>query len=902
MSDLASLTGNVGVFLLTYLLHSTLAFSFVAAATYFLGRRRNSELRVLAWKMVLCVPVVTTLAVTVMDVPHFGLQFPVRIAVSEVAGETSRDNPAASQERTVPARPASTENNRSQTADETSAGGADQRFASTPFTSVRVAAGDSPNASPLKPPTDRSAWGLVVATWLLGIVVGALGLVAQLTRLLQLRERASAISTGDLCRSLNRLRRNLGIRCSVDLLRTADLPGPVAAGILRPFILIPQNICPDSVAVGGRDASPSTGRELSASERDALLAHELAHVAQCDALWNLIVQIISRVFFFQPLNWLAGRELRKEMDFLADAQAALVLGHRTGLAHCLIRLGDQMSRASGPVGPVHLAAAMAAFRSTLGQRIETLLDTDNDLRRMSRWSRLAALAVMLSGSIMATVIVPRAIALATEPSPPPTMPHEGNEPMKKQVAALAMATALVIPAAGDEPATRPASPPPTTELKATPDALPPGIRKFNGMVVGRLAAKDIERGTFVVHVDAVSRVWRNSQAENPQSIVGKSVAVGGVFGKFLDVLVVTRIGETIEFECKHDGDGLKFPGEMLRKVAPYRPQDYPKLPESFRGFQGSVIADIVKKDPEAFEMIIKVSSVKEVWNKNTAKEPRSIEGRTMMLAGFWNRKEVYHSLKPGDRIEVGMQHIGRQSEHLTVAEFVRKANAGSEKAAMEPIKRMEREPAAADGLASGQNGFRGMLVGRLVQKDVERGTFTITVDAVPRIWNKNRVDNPKAIVGQNVQAGGVSGKLLDVLVVSRVGETVEFGALHEGGPFMRVVEVLRKVAPVSPGDYPELPEAVRGIKAVVTAKVVKKDQEMMGLIVEVTRVDELLPGSDATDADSIVGRRVMLDGFWKRKELYQDLRVGDVIRSGVVHQQRLSDNLAVAESVKKIDG
>ena len=73
------------------------------------------------------------------------------------------------------------------------------------------------------------------------------------------------------------------------------------------------------------------------------------------------------------------------------------------------------------------------------------------------------------------------------------------------------------------------------ELKSTPDALPDGMHKFNGMLVGRLAAKDVEKGTFLVRVDAVPRVWRDSKAEDPKSVVGKTVKVNGVFGKFLDV-------------------------------------------------------------------------------------------------------------------------------------------------------------------------------------------------------------------------------------------------------------------------------------------------------------------------------------------------------------------------------
>lgn len=246
--------------------------------------------------------------------------------------------------------------------------------------------------------------------------------------------------------------------------------------------------------------------------------------------------------------------------------------------------------------------------------------------------------------------------------------------MKRSLATLAFLATLSIPTLADEPGSK------KENAKASGPAmamLPKGVSKFNGMLIGRLAAKDVEKGTFQVDVDAVARVWRNSKAEDPKSMVGKRVEVSGVFGRFLDVLVTTRTGETLEFECKHDGDGLVFPGELLRKVAAYDPADYPEIPEEFRGFQGAVVGMVVKKDPEVFELIFKVDRVKDVWKDSKAKNPKSIQGKTLMLAGFWNRKDEYHKLKVGDRIEVGMKHIGMRSEHLTVAEFVRKADSST---------------------------------------------------------------------------------------------------------------------------------------------------------------------------------------------------------------------------------
>lgn len=248
--------------------------------------------------------------------------------------------------------------------------------------------------------------------------------------------------------------------------------------------------------------------------------------------------------------------------------------------------------------------------------------------------------------------------------------------MKLHLVVFAFLT-LTLPLLAEETAQTANKAQKNADLTATPDALPSGMRDFNGMLLGRLAAKDVEKGTFVVRVDAVPRVWRNSKAEDPQSIVGKTVMVHGVFGKFLDVLVVSRKGETLEFECQHDGDKLNFPGELLRKVGPYDPNDFPELPEKFRGFQGAVLADVKKKDAETMEMIVQVRKVTQTWKDNKAKKPKSIEGKSMMLAGFWTRKEAYHNLKVGDRIEAGMKHISLRSNHMSLEKFVRKTDKGA---------------------------------------------------------------------------------------------------------------------------------------------------------------------------------------------------------------------------------
>ena len=861
MSDFQLFVISLYSFLVTYVIHSTVIISGIALVVSRTRWFRRPLLRVLAWKLSIVLPLLTTIGVTFLSFPHLGIE----IALSETKSVSASPDVAFSESDRLLTEKSTTE-------PALSSASQNEFYSDSGFTLIDQ--DDFVRSSKVSPSFDsrRSLPYLIVALWVTASFVGLTRLVVQTHRLHRLRRGATPVSALHLLSRFDRLTQIMSLRTRVELLKSEQTNGAFTAGIFRPFIVL------------SRPLTGASRKQDEVQELDALFAHELAHIVHRDAAWNLFVQIIQRIFLFQPLNRFAIRRLQVAMDFAADELATKVLGGQEGLVQCLIRLGDQLFdpktfswTRSG------LVVGMVAFRSALGQRVELLLESDHVANETSKMTRLKALTALTAASMTIASLVPQAVAekridVSEHQSSSSQVPN-----MKTYISTLAVLIGLSTPVDADGPQNVPASTEQQKALKATPDELAEGIQRFNGMLVGRLAAKDVEKGSFVVVVDAVPRVWRNSRAENPKSIVGKSVQVTGVFGRFLDVLVTTRIGETIEFECKHDSDALVFPGELLRKVAPYKTEDYPELPEEFRGFRGVLNAEILKKDPETFELIVKVQKVAETWEQNKAKQSGSIVGKSMMLAGFWNRKEVYHNLKVGDRIEVGVQHIEQRSDHLTVAEFVRKAKSGEEQ------------------MMSAVRGFRGMIVGRLVAKDVERGTFTVTVDAVPRVWRNNESRSPKSLIGQNVDAEGVPQQLLDALVVTRIGETIQFGALHDGEDSLRVGEVLRKVAPVKKGDYPELPDDFRGFTGELVGKVIKKDQQLWELTVEVTDVGKSYEKDQSRNSESVVGKQVMLSGFWNKKDNYHSLSVGDKIRVRVEHPQKLGDQLSVIEGVRKLD-
>jgi hypothetical protein len=331
--------------------------------------------------------------------------------------------------------------------------------------------------------------------------------------------------------------------------------------------------------------------------------------------------------------------------------------------------------------------------------------------------------------------------------------------------------------------------------KVETPAIPADLRDFRGMLIGQLVDRDIERGTFTVKVDYVSRVWENNKANNPQAAVGKTFTVDGVVGKWLDQLILLRPGETLEFEAQHrSGDTLTFPGEWLRKVPPFKAVDHPVPPEGFRGFAGVVTGTIVSKNTESHELILRIDTVEKSFDRSRAKEADSVKGKPIVLAGFWGKmSQELEKLEAGERIRAGVLHRVPKSDHLTVAEFVEEIFTNEKS---ESPKRVTTSSNAqsGDGFPEGMEGFRGILRGKLVSRDVEKGELVIRAEKTTQVWKENRAKDTESCRGREFLVKRISGKWLDTLIGLKPGDTIEVEAFHNGGHNLDFVsEWLKKV-------------------------------------------------------------------------------------------------------------
>ena len=186
------------------------------------------------------------------------------------------------------------------------------------------------------------------------------------------------------------------------------------------------------------------------------------------------------------------------------------------------------------------------------------------------------------------------------------------------------------------------------------------------------------------------------------------------------------------------------------------------------------------------------------------------------------------------------------------------------------------------GLPDGLEQFSGMLIGKMVDRDVERGRFTVDVQYVARVWENNKARKPRSVVGKQVTVSGVTGKWLDELLLVRPGETVEFEAQHRGGNELTFPgEWLKKVPAFDPAQHPVPPEGLRGFSGMVTGQIVKKNQTSRELHLRIDAIEKPFEKNRARSAKDVDRQRNCARRFLGSDEqAVRQVGEGDRIRAG----------------------
>ena len=213
---------------------------------------------------------------------------------------------------------------------------------------------------------------LAVVIWCLVAFTLSMRLTSAWWKLWRLKRSATKVEP-----ELHLACEQLSVRMNVtapDVYRSPFLPSPCLAGLRNPSILLPEDDC-----------------QLSMQD---VLIHELAHLRRHDCHWNLLRQIATSVFFFQPLLWVLSRKLEVSAEEVCDDFVVQYGGNPAEYANRLVGIAELSTApiAAAGVGVVSLG-------SMLTQRVTRILDTS---RTLSTRVNNLILAIVLVGGLLGT--------------------------------------------------------------------------------------------------------------------------------------------------------------------------------------------------------------------------------------------------------------------------------------------------------------------------------------------------------------------------------------------------------------------------------------------------------------------------------------------------------------------
>ena len=319
------------------------------------------------------------------------------------------------------------------------------------------------------------------------LILALLTLVA-VARLVLLKARANVLVEPRWITALAHAQRRMGFKHGTALLTSDELPSPVSWGVVRPVILL------------NSEAAQAHG------QAEAVIAHELAHVAHLDWAKLLLARVVVALFWFNPLVWLIAREAHQLREEAADDAVLAADIDDTDYAQLLVGVARHECR-----GFLLGAHGVAPAKNSLARRVRRVLD--GALERAPggwRWTSAAAFfAAGMAVPLAALTVVPDTRAVAPRAAASASAAAAPAEPFAEATAA------------GTASASAPVASASTAQATALPPvAGQPGdavLRRPDGTVMvasksGRAVMYAPDGTTYIAEADGSATVTRNGRA------------------------------------------------------------------------------------------------------------------------------------------------------------------------------------------------------------------------------------------------------------------------------------------------------------------------------------------------------------------------------------------------------
>lgn len=218
--------------------------------------------------------------------------------------------------------------------------------------------------------------------WVLGIGVTSLVNIISEIRIRQVRQVSLPLQNRQIKAVFDSCLREMGIKKEIPVYSSACLSSPVAAGFIKPVIIIPMHML-----------SEFTEREIR-----YILLHELTHIKHRDLYLNRLLALAQVLYWFHPAVWLGLREMRKDLEVSCDLSVLSMLEESSYLDYgkTLIRFAEKVNSLFSP------AAGIGGTKKEIFKRILCIAA----YRKESVWVQWKSRIILVLCGVLLLAITP----------------------------------------------------------------------------------------------------------------------------------------------------------------------------------------------------------------------------------------------------------------------------------------------------------------------------------------------------------------------------------------------------------------------------------------------------------------------------------------------------------------
>lgn len=199
----------------------------------------------------------------------------------------------------------------------------------------------------------------IIFIWIVGVAIFTIIFLSGNYKLNKIKKTYVNIDT-NMINILEECKNNVGINVNIQFGKSEYIKTPMIFGLFSPVIIIPNNMA----------------EELSANEIKYVLFHELSHYKNNDILVNYIMCVFQVLYWFNPLVWIAFKQMKVEREMVCDTSVLKLLDEESYIEYgmTIIHFIEKMSMRFN----FSTAADMGGTKNQIKKRIEKIASFRNE--------------------------------------------------------------------------------------------------------------------------------------------------------------------------------------------------------------------------------------------------------------------------------------------------------------------------------------------------------------------------------------------------------------------------------------------------------------------------------------------------------------------------------------------